>query len=43
LLKATEPGLIHEIVPLIEILRGAQIFIDDKTYALVLKLAKENI
>ena len=43
LLKAKEAELISEIAPLIEILRGSRIFIDDKTYALVLKLAEENI
>jgi predicted nucleic acid-binding protein len=32
LLKAKEAELISEIAPLINILRGSQIFIDDKTY-----------
>jgi len=41
LLKAKEVELIDEIAPLIEILRGSRIFIDDKTYALVLKMAEE--
>jgi len=41
LLKAKETELINEIAPLIEILRESQIFIDDKTYALVLKMAGE--
>ena len=36
-----EAELISEIVPLIEILRGSWIFIDDKTYALVLGMAGE--
>jgi len=38
---AKEAELISEIVPLIEILRGSWIFIDDKTYALVLGMAGE--
>jgi len=42
LLKAKEAELISEIAPLIEILRGSRIFIDDKTYALVLRMAGEN-
>jgi len=41
LLKAKEAELIGEIAPLIEILRGSRIFIDDKTYALVLGMAGE--
>jgi predicted nucleic acid-binding protein len=41
LLKAKEAELINEIAPLIEILRGSRIFIDDKTYALVLGMAEE--
>lgn len=41
LLKAKEAELIAEIAPLIEILRGSRIFIDDKTYALVLGMAGE--
>ncbi len=41
LLKAKEVGLINEITPLIEILRGSRIFIDDKTYTLVLRMAGE--
>ena len=41
LLKAKESELISEIAPLIEILRDSQIFIDEKTYALVLRMAGE--
>jgi len=41
LLKAKEAELISEISPLIEILRESRIFIDDKTYALVLGMAGE--
>jgi len=41
LLKAKEKGLISEISSLINILRESQIFIDDKTYALVLRMAGE--
>ncbi len=41
LLKAKEAELIGEIAPLIEILRDSRIFIDDKTYSLVLKMAGE--
>ena len=41
LLKAKEAELISEIAPLVEILRESRIFIDDKTYALVLKMAGE--
>ena len=41
LLKAKEAEIISEIAPLIEILRGSQIFIDDNTYALVLGMAGE--
>jgi len=41
LLKAKEAKLIDEIAPLIEILRGSQIFIDDRTYELVLGMAGE--
>ena len=41
-LKAKEAELISEIAPLIEILRGSQIFIDDNTYALVLRMAGES-
>jgi len=41
LLKAKENKLILEISPLIEKLRVSQIFIDDKTFALVLKIADE--
>ena len=41
LLKAKEAKLIDELSPLIGILRYSSIFIDDKTYELVLKMAKE--
>jgi len=41
LLKAKEAELVDEIAPLIEILRGSRIFIDEKTYALVLRMAGE--
>lgn len=41
LLKAKEKNLIIEISPLIEKLRLSQIFIDDKTFALVLNMANE--
>ncbi|MCK4440744.1 MAG: DUF3368 domain-containing protein, partial [Sulfurovaceae bacterium] len=41
LLKAKDAELINEIAPLIETLRGSRIFIDDKTYALVLRMAGE--
>jgi len=41
LLKAKEKKLIVEIHPLIEKLRVSKIFIDDKTFALVLKMAGE--
>ncbi len=41
LLKAKDANLIEEIAPFIEILRGSQIFIDDKTCNLVLKMAGE--
>jgi predicted nucleic acid-binding protein len=42
LLKAKKAKLINEIAPLIEILKGSKIFIDDKTYNLVLKMAEED-
>jgi predicted nucleic acid-binding protein len=42
LLKAKKAKLINEIAPLIEILKGSKIFIDDKTYNLVLKIAEED-
>ena len=41
LLKAKEAKLITEIAPLIETLRTSQIFIDDKTYEIVLSMAGE--
>jgi len=41
LLKAKEKKLIQKIHPLIEKLKKSQIYIDDKTIALVLKIAKE--
>jgi len=41
LLKAKEEKLIVEINPLIEKLKFSQIFIDDKTFELVLKMAGE--
>jgi predicted nucleic acid-binding protein len=41
LLKAKSIGAITEILPLIDILKSSQIFIDDKTYKLVLKMAGE--
>jgi len=41
LLKAKEKKLISEIHPLIEKLKSSQIYIDDKTFALVLKMAGE--
>ena len=41
LLKAKEKHLISEIYPLIDKLRVSQIYIDDKTFALVLKMAGE--
>ena len=41
LLKAKEKNLIDKIAPLIEILKESNIFIDDKTYALVLGMAGE--
>jgi predicted nucleic acid-binding protein len=42
LIKAKEAGLINAISPLIEILKESQIFIDDKTYALVLEICGEK-
>ena len=42
LLKAKESGLISEIMPLIELLKESRIFIDDKTYALVLMMAGKD-
>lgn len=42
LLKAKEKKLISEIHPLIEKLKSSQIFIDDKTFELVLKMAGES-
>jgi len=41
LLKAKEAALITEISPLVEMLKGSRIFIDEKTYALVLRMAGE--
>ena len=41
LLKAKEKHLISEIHPLIDKLRASQIYIDDKTFVLVLKVAGE--
>ncbi len=41
LLKAKEKGLIKEIAPLLGILKKSDIFIDDKIYDLILKIAKE--
>ena len=41
LLKAKEKHLISEIYPLIDKLKVSQIYIDDKTFALVLKMAGE--
>lgn len=41
LLKAKESNLIDTLSPLIELLRDSSIFIDDKTYELVLKMAGE--
>jgi len=41
LLKAKEKNIIKEITPLIDKLRNSKIFIDEKTYQLVLKIAKE--
>ena len=42
LLKAKEKKLIYELNPLIEKLKLSQIFIDDKTFALALKMANES-
>jgi len=42
LLKAKEKNLIKEISPLLDMLKNSSIFIDDKTYQLVLKMAKED-
>ena len=42
LLKAKEAELIGEIAPFIELLRDSRIFIDDKTYDLVLGMAGES-
>jgi len=42
LIKAKETGLINAISPLLEILKESQIFIDDKTYALVLEMCGEK-
>ncbi len=41
LLKAKEKGLIDTISPLLDILRKSDIFINEKLYKTVLKLAKE--
>jgi predicted nucleic acid-binding protein len=41
LLKAKEKNLIEEINPLLNKLKTSKIFIDDKTYLYVLKIAKE--
>ena len=41
LLKAKKAKIIDEITPLVKILKNSRIFIDDKTYALVLKMAGE--
>jgi predicted nucleic acid-binding protein len=42
LLKAKEKKLVLKISPLIEKLKTSQIFIDDKTYNIVLKMAGED-
>jgi predicted nucleic acid-binding protein len=42
LLKAKEAKLIDRLAPLIEILRGSRIFIDDKTCAMALRMAGED-
>ena len=42
LLKAKEKKLIDSISPLLELLKESNIFIDDKTFALVLKMAGEK-
>ena len=42
LIKAKEEKLITEISPLLKILKESPIYIDDKTYALVLEICKEN-
>jgi len=41
LLQAKERGYIEKITPIIEILRDSDIFIDEKTYKIVLKIANE--
>lgn len=41
LLKAKEQNLVEELTPLIDRLKASRIFIDDKTYELVLKMAGE--
>ena len=41
LLKAKEKGLIETIAPLLNILKKSDIFIDDKIYKMILKIAKE--
>ena len=41
LLKAKEKGLIETIAPLLSILKKSDIFIDDKIYEIILKIAKE--
>ncbi len=42
LIKAKEEKLITEISPLLKILKESPIYINDKTYALVLEICKEN-
>lgn len=42
LLKAKEKNLISVIHPLLDKLKASQIYIDDKTFALVLKMAGES-
>jgi len=42
LLKAKDAKLIDKIAPLLDILKDSRIFIDDKTYQLVLKVAEEK-
>jgi len=41
LLKAKEKKLVLKLTPLIEKLKTSKIFIDDKTYEIVLKMAGE--
>jgi len=41
LLKAKEAGVISEISPLVELLKNSRIFIDNRTFELVLKMAGE--